>query len=169
MRRTHGNCDSGVPLFVNGMVIVTSGFRGNALLAIDLAKASGDITGTDAVKWTHNEDTPYTPSPILIGNTLYMLKTNRANLTRLNTATGTADYRAEKLENMGDVFASPVAVKDRIYISARKGMTSVVKHASTLEVLAQNQLDDEFEASPAIIGKHLYLRGLKYLYCIGVE
>jgi hypothetical protein len=36
-------------------------------------------------------------------------------------------------------------------------------------VLATNSLDDGFDASPAIAGDELYLRGQKHLYCIARE
>ena len=35
-----------------------------------------------------------------------------------------------------------------------------------LEVLATNRLSDAIDASPAIAGKQLFLRGHRYLYCI---
>jgi len=38
--------------------------------------------------------------------------------------------------------------------------------ADTFEVLAINKLDDGFDASPAIVGDELYLKGNKSLYCI---
>lgn len=45
------------PVYGDGILYVMSGFRGNALLAIDLARAKGDITGTDVILWTYNQDT----------------------------------------------------------------------------------------------------------------
>ena len=33
-----------------------------------------------------------------------------------------------------------------------------------LKVLAENQLDDGFDASPVIVGGDLYLRGRRFLY-----
>ena len=54
----------------------------------------------------------------------------------------------------------------RIYFTDRDGTTLVLKDAETLEVLATNKLDDPIDASPAVVGKQLFLRGLKYLYCI---
>ena len=42
----------------------------------------------------------------------------------------------------------------------------VLKHGTTFEVLAQNKLDDGFNASPALVDNELYLRGQKSLYCI---
>ncbi len=35
-----------------------------------------------------------------------------------------------------------------------------------VQVLARNQLDDSFSASPAVVGKELYLRGQANLYCL---
>ena len=54
-----------------------------------------------------------------------------------------------------------------MYITGRKGTTLVIAHsAEGLEVLASNQLDDGFDASPVVIGSDIYLRGRKSLYRI---
>ena len=63
------------PVAADGMVFVTSGFRGNNLKAIRLADARGDITGSSAIAWTLDRDTPYVPSPLLYDGILYFLKT----------------------------------------------------------------------------------------------
>ena len=31
---------------------------------------------------------------------------------------------------------------------------------------ATNKLDEKFDASPAVVGKELFLRGHEYLYCV---
>ena len=41
-----------------------------------------------------------------------------------------------------------------------------MKTGPTYEVLATNTLDDDFDASPALAGDDMYLRGNKYLYAI---
>ena len=46
------------PIFAHGMVYLTSGFRGNSLQAIRPEAATGEITGTDAIAWTYEHDTP---------------------------------------------------------------------------------------------------------------
>ena len=48
----------------------------------------------------------------------------------------------------------------------RQGVTLVLKQSDTLQILATNRLDDPIDASPAIVGKQMFLRGEKYLYCI---
>lgn len=157
------------PVTADGIVYVTSGFRGNALQAIRLDDAKGDITGAAAIVWDYDRDTPYVPSPLLYGDMLYFLKHNRGMLSAFNASTGEAYYGPERLEGISDVYASPVGAGDRIYISDRDGVTLVLKHGSTLEVLAENILDDGFNASPAIVGKEIFLRGNKSLYCIASD
>jgi hypothetical protein len=38
---------------------------------------------------------------------------------------------------------------------------------TAFEVLAKNALDDDFDASPALVEHELYLRGFKHLSSIG--
>ena len=49
------------------------------------------------------------------------------------------------------------------------GVTSVVKAGEEFEVLTENTLEDEFFASPVVLGNDLYIRGVKALYCISEE
>ena len=70
------------------------------------------------------------------------------------------------MEGINEIFTSPLGVKDRLYIIGTNGTGVVVKHGDQLELLAQNQLEDRFFASPVVVGNALYLRGEKYLYCI---
>ena len=154
------------PVLKDNIIYLTSGFRGNKLLAIDLLKAKGNIDNSDAIVWNYDEYTPYTPSPLLMGDLIYFLRENDGRLTCLNAKDGYENYTNERLEGLGDIFTSPVGLKDRIYFLGRKGVTFVVKHGPKFEVLAKNQLDDIFMASPVIVGDTIYLRGYKNLYSI---
>jgi len=143
-----------------------SGFRGNSAKAIKLADAKGDITGTPAIAWSMDRDTPYVPSPLLYDGILYFLKTNNGLLTALDAKSGTPHYQAARLDAVPNVFASPVGAAGRVYIPGREGSTVVLKHGPKLEILAVNELNDGFDASPALVGGEIYLRGYKNLYCI---
>ncbi len=158
-----------MPVTADGILYVMSGFRGNALLAIRLAGAKGNITDSDAIVWKHGKDTPYTPSPLLFQDKLYFLRSNNGILTCFDAKTGKEFYSGQRLEGMGNVFASPVGVQDRIYIVGQKGTMYVVKHGPEFKILAKNKLDDNFNASPAIVDNRIYLRGYKNLYCIEKE
>src|SRR5204863_6231949 len=74
------------PVADSEKVYCTSGFQGNALLAIRLGR-TGDLTGTDAIAWTHNKSTPYVPSPLLYGDKLYFFGRNDGVVTCLETKT----------------------------------------------------------------------------------
>jgi len=153
------------PVFGDGMVYVTSGFRGNALFAVRLSAAKGDITGTPAIAWSYGQDTPYVPSPLLYQGGLYFLKSNTAILTRLDAATGEKSF-SERLEKLENVYASPVGAAGRVYVVDRGGAVAVLEAGRELRVLAVNKLDDGFDASPALADGDLYLRGKRYLYRI---
>lgn len=155
-----------MPVVSDNLIFIMSGFRGSALLAIDLTKAKGDITGTDAIVWQYNKDTSYTPSPLLLDNYLYFLRVNSGALTCLDAKTGKVNYSRERLEGAGNLFTSPVGLKDKIYILGGSGITYVIKPGPEFKLLAQNKLDDGFHASPVIHENNLYLRGFKHLYCI---
>ncbi len=157
------------PVSAGGLLFVTSGFRGNALKAIRLAGARGDLTGTLAVVWSHDRDTPYVPSPLLYDGVLYILKHNTGILSALDAATGKVHYGPERLEGIEGVYASPVGAAGRVYVAGRNGATAVLGAGPALKVLALNRLDDGFEASPAVVGREIYLRGRRHLYAIAEQ
>jgi outer membrane protein assembly factor BamB len=154
------------PVAADGMLFAGSSYGTRALLAIRLEGATGDITGSDRVAWTHHKNTPYVPSPLLYGESLYFLKHYQGILSRLDTRTGANPTGPFRLEGLYNVYASPVGASNRIYITDRDGTTLVLRHATNPEVLARNHLDDRFSASAAIVGDALYLRGERHLYCI---
>jgi outer membrane protein assembly factor BamB len=146
-------------------VYATSGFRGNALLAIKLGH-TGDLTGTDAIAWKHDRGTPYVPSPLLYKDRLYFFSGNNGMISSFDTKTGKPLFEVERLENFQQVYASPVAANNRIYLVSRNGTTLVLNPSDKVEVLATNKLDENFEASPALVGNQIFLRGRQHLYCL---
>jgi outer membrane protein assembly factor BamB len=89
-----------------------------------------------------------------------------AILTCLDAATGKPIWEAQRLQDLNNVYASPVGAAERVYFVGRDGTTVVLKHGATMEVPATNKLNDPIDASPAIVGKQLFLRGRKFLYCV---
>jgi outer membrane protein assembly factor BamB len=163
-----GMTDNVVPSPVTDgeMVYLMSGYRGAALQAVKLEQAKGEVKNTPALAWTYGRNTPYVPSPLLYNNRLYYLRGNNERLSCVAAKTGKIHYESQKLEGMKGVYASPVGVNGLVYVLGRNGICHVLKDGVELEVVSKNQLDDNFDASPAVIGDHLYLRGLKNLYCI---
>lgn len=146
---------------------ITSGFRGNALIAVRYHEARGDVTGPPGLAWKHDgKDTPYVPSPLLLDGRLYFTDNNRAILACLDAATGQRVFDTARIEQIHGVYASPVAAGGRVYIAGRDGNTAVLAGGPQFELLAVNRLDDGFDASPVVAGDALYLRGRAHLYCI---
>jgi len=154
------------PVGADGMVFAMSGLQGNRLRAIRLADAQGDITGSKAIAWALDRDTPYVPSPLLHDGFLYVLKGNAGILSVFDAKTGTPHYQVQRLPGITEVYASPVAAQNRVYVTGREGTTLVIRHGGSFAVLARNTLDDGFDASPALVDDHIYLRGYHYLYDI---
>ena len=152
----------------DGVAYCMSGYRGAAAVAVPL-DATGDLTGTDKVRWRYDRGTPYVPSPLLVGGRLYFTQANNALLTCLDARTGKPILDRERLPGLSTFYASPVAAAGRIYLVDREGTTLVLRQGDKLDMLATNRLDDPVDASPVVVGKQLFLRGEKYLYCIGAE
>ena len=146
-------------------VYLASGYRGNMLQAVDLSLAEGDLEGTDAVRWQYDRDTPYVASVLLYGEQLYFIKHLRNIFTSVDAETGEHHF-TERLPGISNVYASPIGAAGRIYVFDRSGAAVVLKHGPELEVLAQNELDDGIDATPALVGNDLYIRGRHYLYRI---
>ena len=155
------------PVYGHGVVIAGNSYYQQAMLAIRLTGAKGDLTGTDHVAWKLNRLTPYVSSPLLYDDTLYFLRHNQNILSRLEPATGKPRGDPLRLEGINDfIFASPVGAAGRIYVTGRDGVTIVLRHDRENATLAVNRLDDSFSASPALADRELYLRGERWLYCI---
>jgi outer membrane protein assembly factor BamB len=155
-------------MYDKGLLYVMSGYRGNALFAIDLARAKGNITDTDVIVWKYLQDTPYTPSPVLMDGRLYFLKANNGTLTCLDARDGRVIYSNQKIDGIVNIYSSPTGAGQHLFI-ASEGMVNVVDAGDTFRVAAQNLLDDNFHASPVAIGKDLYIRGFRSLYCFSAN
>lgn len=146
-------------------VYIMSGFRGANCQAITLGR-TGDLTGTDAIAWSLNKGTPYVPSPLLSNGRLYFYAGNNPQLSSYDARTGKVDLDTVRLAGMNGVYASPVAAAGRVYLTGRDGVTLVIKDGPGLELLATNKLDENFDATPALAGTDLFLRGQEALYCL---
>jgi outer membrane protein assembly factor BamB len=154
------------PVAFQGLVFVMSGYQNPAAMAIRYEGARGDLTGTDRLVWKVDRGTSYVASPLLYDGILYFVDRLSAVLSARDFATGEVHYAEQRLEGMGNVYASPVGAAGRIYLIDRAGRATVVKHGKGFEVVGTGLLEDQFDASPVIAGDTLYLRGHKSLYSI---
>jgi outer membrane protein assembly factor BamB len=142
-----------------------TGHQEPAGIAVPL-DARGDVTGSDQIVW-RVDSTPYIASPLLYDGLLYFTKGRNAILSCLEAKSGEVLIDQKRLPNMDVLYSSPVGAAGRIYLSSREGNTLVIRHGRELEILASNTLDDgAIDASPAIVGNELFIRGEGHLYCI---
>ena len=153
------------PVARDGVVYCLSGYRGSYGVALPL-DTEGDLTDGGKILWHVTQGTPYVPSPLLVGERLYFTQTNQPLLTCLDVKTGKALIDRARLPGLRELYASPVAAAGRVYLTGRDGTTLVIRRADKLEVLATNRLDDPIDASPAVVGRQMFLRGEKHVYCI---
>lgn len=154
------------PVAGDGIVFAGSSYDSQALLAIRLAGAEGDVTGSSQIVWSRDRGTPYVPSPLLYDGSLYYLRHYQGILSRVEAKSGTEPTGPFRLSAVREIYASPIAAAGRIYITDRQGTTIVFTSEETPELLAINRLDDTFSASPAAVGSELYLRGESSLYSL---
>ncbi|MBS0261367.1 MAG: PQQ-binding-like beta-propeller repeat protein [Planctomycetes bacterium] len=154
-----GHSPAARAVFGHGLVFLLSGTQ-KKLFAVK-PEGTGNVTATH-VAWDYAKAMPRHPTPLLIGNNLYILD-DAGVMTCLDAATGRLIY-AERIG--GDFWSSPVMAEGRIYCLSEKGLTTVVGVDLPFKVLAANQLTGAFRASPAVTGKSLILRSETHLYRI---
>lgn len=146
-------------------VLVMSGFINPKLMAIQLGR-EGDLTATDAIKWTATRALSYTASPVLHDGKLYYL-TDNGMVSALDAGTGTPVYQQVRLPKPYAIKASPVAAGGMLYFPTEDGDVVVAKIGPVLDVVSTNTLTDHsFVASPAVAGGDLFLRSRTSLFRI---
>ena len=153
------------PVVDGDHAICMSGYQGYAAIAIPLTE-TGDISGTEKLRWTTDRGTPYVPSPVLYDGLLYINQSNQAILRCLDSTTGELTFGPQRLGELSNIYASPVGAGGHIYYVGRNGITIVMKRSPEFEPVGTNALDERFDASPAVAGRQLFLRGETHLYCI---
>ena len=154
------------PVAADGMVFAGSSYERQALLAIRLEGAAGDLTLSDNLAWMRRRRTPYVPSPLLSNGWLYVLHHYQGTLSRIDASNGEEPAGPFRLQGIDHVYASPVAADGRIYVTSLDGNTTVLSGTAEPEVLAYNILDDTISASLALVEGEVFARGERFLYCL---
>ncbi len=150
------------PVFWNGLVYVNGGYHSRTpslwAVAVD---GSGNVTDTH-VKWKTDQHISNEASPVVKDGLLYVVN-DRGEAACLDAATGDMFWEHRLSGKYG---ASILLNQDKVYFFSKKGLCTVVRAGKTLEILAENQLDDGFYASAAAVDKSLILRTSTHVYCI---
>ena len=148
------------PVYGVGLVFICTGFQQASLLAIK-PDGHGDITKSK-IEWRLDRGVPLTPSPLLVGNELYMVSDNGI-ATCVDAKTGQELWRARL---GGNHSASPIYADGKIYFLSEEGESVVIAPGRELKHLATNQLDGPTLASMAVSSGSLFIRSATHLYRI---
>lgn len=149
------------PVFAHGLVFLSTGHDKANLLAIR-PDGRGNVTDTHVV-WRAGKNVSLTPSPLVVGDELYMVADNGV-MTCLDAKTGALHWS----ERVGKTTsASPLYADGKIYVQDEFGKGYVLKPGHKLDVLATNDLGDKSLASYAVHGKHLLIRTQHAVWCVG--
>jgi outer membrane protein assembly factor BamB len=149
---------------VAGSVIFATAGAGGAGRESAAVRPGDTLTGRGTqVAWQLERDLPYVPTPIAIGEHLYILS-DAGTMTCVVAATGEQVWQ-EDLD--GRFYASPVCVNGWIYLVTRDGEVIVLEAGPEYKVLAKSTLPEISDATPAIANGRMYIRTLNHLICIG--
>jgi len=146
------------PVFGHGLVFICSGFEQAELLAVR-PDGQGDVTDSH-VAWSLKRAVPLTPSPLLVGEELYLVSDNGI-ASCLDAKTGKTHWQ-QRLG--GNHSASPIFAEGRIYFLNEEGESVVIEPGKEFKKLATNQLDGQTLASMAVSGKAIFIRTSDHLY-----
>ena len=148
------------PIFGHGMVYFSTGGMKPQLWA---ARVDGrHKTAESRVAWKETRWIPFMASPILVGDEIYWV--SYTGIVCCADATSGKMLWHKKLS--GKYMSSPVYAGGRLYFFNMDGKGTVLKGGKQFTQLAANQLDGPVVASPAVIGRAIFLRTDAHLYRI---
>jgi len=154
--------DVPTPVFGGGLVYCESG-RGGPGMAVE-PTGEGDVTKT-LVKWKTAPIPEGYSSPTMAGDYVYRVH-NPGVLKCIEMATGKVIY-SERMPKGVHSSASPVLMPENRLYFAGGGTSAIIPVGPKFQVLASNDLEDSGAASPAVANGRLYIKGTRYLWCIG--
>ena len=153
------------PVQHGDLVFAMSGHTVKRLMAIRLGR-TGTLTDSGAIAWSTARGAPYTPSPLLHDNRLYIL-TDNGQLSCFDAATGTPVYQQARLPKPYNFKASPVGANSKLYLASEDEDIVVAAMGDEFRVLAVNSMPEQsFIASPVIVDGDIYLRSRTHLFRI---
>ena len=146
------------PVIAGDLLFMSTSFMQPELLAVKLA-------GPDRppeIAWREKKGAPTMSSPLVVDGLVYMVSDKGVG-TCLDAQTGEPAW-SERLG--GNFSSSPLFADGRIYVGNRDGDTFVIKPGREYELLATNHLDGGIYATPAAVGRAIFLRTENALYRI---
>jgi outer membrane protein assembly factor BamB len=145
-------------------VVATRGMRG-PLLTMKLSPLHEGKLTNRVVQWTQETGTPDSCSPAVWADLVFTVTDD--GIARCYNGFSGRLWWKERLK--GSYKASPITGENRVYFLNEAGLCTVVSASTHFQKLVENQLDDQTIASPAAADRQIFIRGRKWLYCIGAK
>ena len=142
------------PAFWDGLVYVANEYA--RLVAVKPGPSP-------SIVWENDEYLPEVPSPVA-SDGLLLLATTYGVLVCYDAKTGAKYWEREFSSGF---FSSPVIADKKIYATDLNSKTHILKLSKTAELIGEPELADRVSATPAFSDGRIYIRGEKFLYCIG--
>jgi outer membrane protein assembly factor BamB len=136
----------------HGLVFSFGGSDEKRAMAVRLG-GQGDVLNSHVV-WRSDRSMPYVPTPLLLGDYLHVIS-DTGIYTCLDPRTGSTQSTGRKL---GPVFSSPVAVAGRIYFFEDSGKCTIIENGPDFHVIAESEVGETVQTTPAISGGSLFVR-----------
>ena len=128
------------------------------------AVASDSIEVKELWKTTPKKDRYYA-SPVVHDGLIYACTRNRV-FSVIDAEDGKVVYEKKLDLGGGTMYPSITLAGGLLYVSIDNGTTVVLEPGREYKEIARNKLE-AFRSTPVFIGKRMYVRGLKNLYCVG--
>ena len=155
----------------DGVIYASGGFPKLAATAVR-AGGKGDVTQSN-ILWT-TQNASYVPSPVVSDGRFYVA-TDQGFALCLDAKDGKLIFK-ERLPGASATgrggkpfYASAVLANGNIYAVSRRNGTFVIEAKPGFKLVAQNKIagdDSDFNATPALAGRQLFLRSNRNLYCL---
>src|SRR5207244_9006706 len=111
---------------------------------------SGNLKDSkDLLMWRSNKGAAYVPSPIAIGDYLYLVS-DAGIMTCFDAVTGERKYEGGRVPIPATFFASPIAFDGKILLTSEDGDSLVIEAGPVHRVLRTNSVGEPVYASPAL-------------------
>lgn len=150
------------PLISDNVGVAFTGWVNGPTIGFKLG-GSGDMTAANRL-WIENQPQRI-GSGVVVDGRFYIVNAGPGTAQCMECKTGNVLW-TERLEG-GESWGSVVMAAGRLYVTSRRGVTSVFRTDPTrFELLAENDLGEPSNATPAISNGQIFLRTDGHLYCV---
>jgi len=150
------------PLVTPDLVVVPS-CKNGPTVAVNPAKAKGDIGPDGPGEVWRIKTTPDVVAPLRVGDVIYLC--GHGSVSGHEATTGKQLFSGAVTK--GYHWANMVAAGGKVYTTSQDGTTNVLEAGREFKKVGAGSVPDRVFGSPALSGGRIYLRGYGYLWAIG--